>query len=788
MILIIVMFLTASCVSAADGNATDDLTEQNLNIESSPLDYEIGGNSNEGTFSDLNMLVESGKNGSEISLERDYVYSAQTDSEFISGIGIAKAMTIDGKGHAIDGKNSARIFSISSPGVTLKNIRFMNGHTADTGSAIETWDGLTVINSEFTDNVAEYGSAVTSRYGNITIINSNFTNNHAKDYFEDEMTCGGAVSNYDGNIIVLNSCFSSNRANYGGAIYTENGNISISDSLFKSNNGTIYGGAVYSFSNANITNCSFKNNYAQYYGGAIHTHGSKSGTLHITDSAFEDNFCQIWGGAIEGVNDIVILNSTFNRNVADEGGAICASYGNILISDCNFTSNNCPNYGTGVLGCYDVNVTILHSNFIKNNGTAGAIDAEGNITVTDCSFSKNTGDVSAIKARTGLNLINCDISGNKATNSAVQCYGTLNVINSTFKKNTAEYVGAIRCLGDVSVINSSITDNTGKNTVGGIYANNIELINTTLKNNRGYYDSSLLGNVKISNSKVIDSNADITCFYIKVQSNSKINANKKTFKTKSKVKKYSVTLKSGKNTIKNAKVSLVIKGKNYKRAVKAKTDSKGTATFKIKKLTKTGTCKATIKFKGNEKYKGVKKKLKISVDGKKCTFTPTGKDIILYNRFQILEGRYLNADDAYKALNSFRSQKKVWYWNEDDKTKTYFNTKESNTLKPLKRDPGLEEAAKIRAKELAYYFSHDRLDDTDWLSAYPDYGSGENIAYGLMNGADIVELWKEEYEMFDGQGHRRNMLDEKYDSIGIAGFEIYGMPFWVQCFGSHLEP
>lgn len=89
----------------------------------------------------------------------------------------------------------------------------------------------------------------------------------------------------------------------------------------------------------------------------------------------------------------------------------------------------------------------------------------------------------------------------------------------------------------------------------------------------------------------------------------KITAKKKTFKAKTKVKKYSITLKAGKNPVKNVQVTIKIKGKTYK----AKTNSKGKATFKIKKLTKKGKYKAVIKFKGNKNYKATSKKVTITV-------------------------------------------------------------------------------------------------------------------------------------------------------------------------------
>lgn len=90
----------------------------------------------------------------------------------------------------------------------------------------------------------------------------------------------------------------------------------------------------------------------------------------------------------------------------------------------------------------------------------------------------------------------------------------------------------------------------------------------------------------------------------------KLVAKKKTFKKSKKIKKYSVTLKNnlGK-ALKKVTLKLKIKGKTYG----AKTNSKGKATFKIKKLTKKGTFKAKISFKGNKYYYSLTKTVKIKV-------------------------------------------------------------------------------------------------------------------------------------------------------------------------------
>ena len=90
----------------------------------------------------------------------------------------------------------------------------------------------------------------------------------------------------------------------------------------------------------------------------------------------------------------------------------------------------------------------------------------------------------------------------------------------------------------------------------------------------------------------------------------KITAKNKTFKAKTKVKKYAITLKTkaGK-AVKMVQVTIKIGKKTYK----ATTNAKGKATFKIKKLTKKAKYTATIKFKGNANYKAVTKKVKITI-------------------------------------------------------------------------------------------------------------------------------------------------------------------------------
>ena len=94
-----------------------------------------------------------------------------------------------------------------------------------------------------------------------------------------------------------------------------------------------------------------------------------------------------------------------------------------------------------------------------------------------------------------------------------------------------------------------------------------------------------------------------------VKKSAKITAKKKTFKAKKKTKKYTIVLKAGKKAVKKVKVTLKVGKKTYK----ATTNSKGKATFNLKKLTKKGKYTAVIKFAGNKNYKATSKKVKITV-------------------------------------------------------------------------------------------------------------------------------------------------------------------------------
>lgn len=87
-------------------------------------------------------------------------------------------------------------------------------------------------------------------------------------------------------------------------------------------------------------------------------------------------------------------------------------------------------------------------------------------------------------------------------------------------------------------------------------------------------------------------------------------------------------------------------------------------------------------------------------------------------------------------------------------------------------------AAMQRAAELNIFYSHTRPDGSDCfavsgaLSGYV----GENIAMGHTSPAMVMDAW------MDSDGHRRNILDPNYKSLGIGAVYANGKYYWAQEF------
>ncbi len=115
---------------------------------------------------------------------------------------------------------------------------------------------------------------------------------------------------------------------------------------------------------------------------------------------------------------------------------------------------------------------------------------------------------------------------------------------------------------------------------------------------------------------------------------------------------------------------------------------------------------------------------------------------------------YTKANEVLKIVNEERSK---------------------NGLGSLSMDTELLNSAMYRATETAIYWSHTRPDGSSCFTICNKM-SGENIAVNQETPKSVMNAW------MNSPGHRANILNPYFESIGIGCFETDFGYYWVQCF------
>lgn len=104
-------------------------------------------------------------------------------------------------------------------------------------------------------------------------------------------------------------------------------------------------------------------------------------------------------------------------------------------------------------------------------------------------------------------------------------------------------------------------------------------------------------------------------------------------------------------------------------------------------------------------------------------------------------------------------------------------------LDPVSYNETLASHAQQRAAEIDVLFAHDRPNGRGFVDCLLSIsaGFGENIAGGFISPEDVMEGW------MNSPGHRSNILDSKWTSVGIGCYYYDGSYRWVQIF-SDMEP
>ena len=197
------------------------------------------------------------------------------------------------------------------------------------GESSSATNFIDIDGTKFVNNSALYGGAMFVWGSNYSISNSVFDNNSAfgKGNMTPNNNNGGALVVTQGNMpisgTIINSNFTNNKAQYGGAAWINEGTVDISNSNFINNTATVEAGAIgfepaYTKITATVYGTNFINNTAGVDGGAIYSNGD----LRISDSDFDNNKAQKADIIYSNINGLLSINGNNYSNYTENKAPI----------------------------------------------------------------------------------------------------------------------------------------------------------------------------------------------------------------------------------------------------------------------------------------------------------------------------------------------------------------------------------------------------------------------------------------------------------------------------------
>ncbi len=504
------------------------------------------------TFDELALLINMTPEGGILVLNDDY--------EFVNGsnrgILISKPITIEGRGHTLDGKGLSRIFNVTADNVTIRDVNFING------KAIAKYFSMDI-----------GGGAIYWNGSNGIVSNCNFTRNAIRGIDDDPFDKEEKIVNEDGSITYIY------RVRPMGAHISEGGAI-----VWNGTNGTVH-------------NCIFSDNSVGYSnsGGAICWRGDFG---KISKSKFYNN--DAWAGAsiFWSGNGGEITNSKFSNDGSIFGRDIMWFGENGTIHYCSFlTENNMnPFYLTE-----DIDIDYTFITDIKNDINVDRLSNLSNWAILFTSFPSKS-----FVMKGDLITVNCQVAIFKIEGNSSMVLFSANLVktadsNGMVMVKFVDGKAVIEIIPLPVITSKDLTKYYGqsKDFMVQIHEKNGTIaVNKYVKFKIGkktYYqktDSKGYATLKISEKP---GKYTVEVQYQNISVKNKITV-KTTLITKNVSKKVK---KSGKFTVKVLKsngkkyakklVKIKFKGKTYK----IKTNKNGIATFKLPKNLKVG--KYTIK-------------------------------------------------------------------------------------------------------------------------------------------------------------------------------------------------
>ena len=669
LLLVLLIAISVSTVSAADDVAVDDVTTDAGIEEVADTDDVVLTDGEEKTGDDIQTLIDNAEDGGEVDLGVDQVYNVADGKTF----NINKKVTVKGTNVVIKASGASQggsgaLFIATKAGTGFDGITFVNTDgKKNYGEAISGYAILLAIENGTVNNCAflDWGSGVYGRGASFCSITNSYFNGSA-----EKVTNGGtkeygtkAINLMGSHDITVKGCTFEGQVLDGISIASNSGNNIMTDNTF-------------------IENC-----YAIFFGGA-----STQGCVIANNTFTRCGYCKDAEGNVifknlpvistqKAANGYVIAD---NNVEATEGSIFMkAESGNTAhgypsaIGDINITGNTL----TVAEGANPATITFMY--ILSNQGQLSPyapIDISGN-TIADgvtpvtvwyadwgsedapvipaaepAATSINIKDVSTATKKITIELVDVNgevqdgkeisysINGGAAQTGVTDADGLLTIDVTENGVVAVSFAGDDKLQAAETSINFAATavktnpvitasDMTATAKVGKYYSITLKdsAGNKLVGENVTFYFNGQSKTVKTDENGIAKLNINlaakgsypITISYLGNDNNNaavavkniKVNVQKTTavFKKATlkvkKAKKVKFTLKdaSGK-AIKGKKITIKVNGKTFS----AKTNSKGVASIKVK-VTKKGKFTATAKFAGDNTYKGITKTARFTV-------------------------------------------------------------------------------------------------------------------------------------------------------------------------------
>ena len=274
-----------------------------------------------------------------LNLTHGYHYYPEYDGNWINGVPISKALTVNAVNCTISGMNTARIFTIKG-NVVLNNLTLVNAtskNSVSRGGAITHSGGSLEINDCVFDNCKAVNSAGSTYYegGAVYTTGTRLTVKGSK-FSNSKGSSGGAISAKCPLTVDGSSFTSCSATDAGAALYTNN-KLTVTNSTFikcSSLAGTVT--VVNSNYASTISSSVFLNNSASSdWGSVVHTYatGGARGSTEIVDCIIMGNTNYAFSSLVDsGSATITANNNWFGNNITNKNTKPVTTKGSVTLN------------------------------------------------------------------------------------------------------------------------------------------------------------------------------------------------------------------------------------------------------------------------------------------------------------------------------------------------------------------------------------------------------------------------------------------------------------------------